>query len=597
MLFSKILENIDIYGQKFNFTVYNKLEHKTYIGGILTILTIFFIYETFVFFGKDFYLRTNPDFKNDRVQLLNYPLYNLSSNNFMFGFRVEDINRNFWNESHYFSFKVVYNNITISQAPNGTYFQTGNTINLDYSLCDKNILTNLNFSDLIDSKSFYCVKMNDTNPISIGGYWDYNFAKFIDVLLILCSNDPNKTNCASVDETLDLLKQQKFYLNILSMKYYIDVENIDNPLSRRLSYNYLQIDINYFKKQYCYFKLGVLKSDNGLIMESVNQYDSFALDYLSFDIINNLNFSKAIITTRIFFTRIVENYNRTYKKFQNLIPILMSVFNLVFIFFSKIAIFMNDFILTNKMINELFDFGHLNKKKFKKNSVIKDSGSGINHDKKIEFNSPKIGLENLKDFDKSNFNLFPDLIFKKQGTSENDDINLKNIEINELKVKIDVNEEHKKFLAEKDKFVYDLPFSVKLKSLFCRRFLSEEERENYKLFKMGRKILKEKTDIVGFLKSMEDMNEMKFVLFSKIQASCFNFIRKPPLGNTEKDKLSELFKFMKDDEVSQKIDIVNYFVNDARSVNSEYDHKFLEFLENDIKSVIDNINYVNEFKL
>ena len=53
-----------------------------------------------------------------------------------------------------------------------------------------------------------------------------------------------------------------------------------------------------------------------------------------------------------------------------------------------------------------------------------------------------------------------------------------------------------------------------------------------------------------------------------------------------------MFNFMKDDEVSQKIDIVNYFVNDAKSVKSKYDVKFLEFLDDDIKSVIENINYV-----
>ena len=71
--------------------------------------------------------------------------------------------------------------------------------------------------------------------------------------------------------------------------------------------------------------------------------------------------------------------------------------------------------------------------------------------------------------------------------------------------------------------------------MICTRFLNEEESVNHKLFEKGRKILKEKMDIVSFMKSMEDMNEMKLVLFSKIQASCFNFIRKPTLGKMEND--------------------------------------------------------------
>ena len=420
----KILENIDIYGQKFNFTIYNNLEHKTYFGGILTIFTLFFLYISIVFLGKNFYLRTNPDFTNNRVQLLNYPIYNLTSNNFMLGFRVEDSNSNFWNESHYFSFKVVYNNFTNTQLPNGTYVQTGNSFNLDYSLCDKNILTNLNFSDLIDSHNFYCIKMNDTNPISIGGYWDWNVCKYIDVQLILCSRDPNKTNCASVNETIDLLDRQKLYFNILSMKYYTDINNMTTPLSRHLEYNYLQIDINYYKKQSFFFKFGNLTSNNGWILDDVIEYDSFALDYMSLDIVNNLKFDRKIIVTRLYFTRIVENFNRNYLKLQNLTPIIMSVFSLIFSFFSTFAIFMNDFILTNKIINELFNFRQFNKNKnIKKNSIIKNKDSGNNHDKKIEF-CPQNGSENFKEFEKSNVNLIPELIINTRDITRNGNVKL-----------------------------------------------------------------------------------------------------------------------------------------------------------------------------
>ena len=72
-----------------------------------------------------------------------------------------------------------------------------------------------------------------------------------------------------------------------------------------------------------------------------------------------------------------------------------------------------------------------------------------------------------------------------------------------------------------------------------------------------------------------------------------NFIRKPSLGNTENDKFSELFNFLKDDEIKQKVDIIKYFVNDAKSINSKYDLKILEFLEEDIKTIIENIACVH----
>ena len=205
----KVLEAIDIYGVPFNFTINNKLQHTTYIGGLLTIITIICLLESVVYFGQDFYLRQNPLFFNSRTQLQNYPIYDLTSDNFMFGFRIEDNNRNLWNESHYFSFKVTYNNYTTIAHPNGTYTPNGLITNLNFSLCNKDLLINLGFDVFLDSKNFYCVDFNNSSPISIGGYWDSNITKYIDVQLVLCSQDPNKKECATVNDTLNLLNNRR----------------------------------------------------------------------------------------------------------------------------------------------------------------------------------------------------------------------------------------------------------------------------------------------------------------------------------------------------------------------------------------------------
>ena len=146
-------------------------------------------------------------------------------------------------------------------------------------------------------------------------------------------------------------------------------------------------------------------------------------------------------------------------------------------------------------------------------------------------------------------------------------------------------------LNEKTDLSYYLSFMTYLKNICCKNSLTENEKNIYKIFNKGKKILKEKTDIVSFLKTFDDMNEMKYVLFNKIQSLCFNFIRKPSLIESEtEDKYSKFFNSIKADEATQKKDIINYFVNQSKNqVNSHYNQIFLDIIDDDIKMVIDII--------
>ena len=196
----------------------------------------------------------------------------------------------------------------------------------------------------------------------------------------------------------------------------------------------------------------------------------------------------------------------------------MSVFSLIFTFFSTIAKFMNNFILTNKMINELFNFGQFNKKKKTKNTFIKDLNSVLNDENKTELKIEKNDSESYKQLKKRTIELNPNFNVKKHDSIRNKDIKSNN-QFVESKAKIDIIEEQKKIISEKNNFTYHLPFYIKLKSLCCKRFFNDEEREPFIIFTKGIEILKENTNILSFLKKFDELNEMKFVLFNKIQAT------------------------------------------------------------------------------
>ena len=56
----KYLKKIDIFGVKFNFTIFGDNHYNSIFGGFLTILFAAFSISVTFLFGTDLYLRKNP---------------------------------------------------------------------------------------------------------------------------------------------------------------------------------------------------------------------------------------------------------------------------------------------------------------------------------------------------------------------------------------------------------------------------------------------------------------------------------------------------------------------------------------------------------
>ena len=56
----KYLKKIDIFGVKFNFTIFGDNQYNSIFGGFLTILFAAFSISVTFLFGTDLYLRKNP---------------------------------------------------------------------------------------------------------------------------------------------------------------------------------------------------------------------------------------------------------------------------------------------------------------------------------------------------------------------------------------------------------------------------------------------------------------------------------------------------------------------------------------------------------
>jgi hypothetical protein len=102
------LREIDIFGEKFSFSIFGKDTYNTHLGGLLTIaivtLTIVFI----IMFGLDLILRTNPNVVNERVVPENYTYFNCNIDNFPIFWRFSDNNSILVNHTDIFYPKLTF---------------------------------------------------------------------------------------------------------------------------------------------------------------------------------------------------------------------------------------------------------------------------------------------------------------------------------------------------------------------------------------------------------------------------------------------------------------------------------------------------------
>lgn len=64
----RVIESTDLFGTNFNFSVFQQTTFKTYFGGLLTIFCLGICIVFTIFFGSDFFNRTNPKILLQYVQ-------------------------------------------------------------------------------------------------------------------------------------------------------------------------------------------------------------------------------------------------------------------------------------------------------------------------------------------------------------------------------------------------------------------------------------------------------------------------------------------------------------------------------------------------
>jgi len=208
---SSFLKKLDLYGSLFNFTINREEKFKTNMGAFLSILTYLLIITTSIFFGKDFYNRTNPKILSQTTIPEKHSNIDISNKLLTISWRVEDANGNEIDFTGKFYAKLVYSPYIMN--PSTKNLDNIENRNLPMKRCNETT-NEENFNMFINPESWYCVNF-DIKDLQFGGYWDSEFLYSFNLNLNMCKYDLNnkKTDeCVKFQDFKEFLDQRVFFV-------------------------------------------------------------------------------------------------------------------------------------------------------------------------------------------------------------------------------------------------------------------------------------------------------------------------------------------------------------------------------------------------
>jgi hypothetical protein len=117
--------------------------------------------------------------------------------------------------------------------------------------------------------------------------------------------------------------------------------------------------------------------------------------------------------------------------------------------------------------------------------------------------------------------------------------------------------------------------------LYCRRHKNEEETQKQKAFKTAQDFIDNQLDILNFLKYLNIVDAIKFLVFNKNQLLCFNHLKRLNLADEEDLKQIQ----NKTESVSrEESEIMAYFENiQEKGEITDVDAKLFNMIEKELK--------------
>ena len=548
------IKKIDLFGKSLNPTINKQRILTSTCGGALTILTFCTIFIASFFLGSEMIYKENPNSISTVLTSATRP--NLTFN-ISIAYSVEDhFGNRIDNFTQYFSVTPYFKNMTIVTNATGVSNPVYMNESINSYICTEKDFHPENKDAFYNNNLHSAVCLDDGQPL--GGYFDNNYARYLDIYLTKCVNSTMNNNTCRPQKEID--KWLKDNPRIQFSAYYETVNydsiNLHHPNNYALKVESFIVDTHFCKIQNFFFLETKISTDYGIIGNSLHNISYQLFDYMTREFYSHWDpTDTCLVNLRLFTSNNSQYYSRTYMKFQDLIARLGVVFNLIIQFFGAFVGFIYPRKMNETIMNKVFDIS------------INDLNSNTDEDEE---------KKSVKITDAINF----EMNFDNQMRD--------NIDINNIVLK--TFSDNSKIIEKLSKrtILFDKKKKFKFRiyehfiSLLFPCFRNENLKKKDEIFDSIMEYINEFSDILTIVDNKMEIEKLKNALFSKPQIALFNLISLPEIFSKKKltKKVSLYYDYSRNLN-QQDQEIIELFERVKRKdyILSALDEKLIELID------------------
>ena len=544
--FKELFKKIDYFGVSFNFHYKSKEKYFSLSGGIMffifLLLAIVFVIINFISLIK----RENmsvisykmPTPSTDTISFNNYSLQHA------FGVKCSGSTSNLINETDYFNIEV--NQVKLTQS-NGKVNYEKKPIN--YSYCTKDHFYN-KFDQSVESYGLnqrFCFD----DDITIRGLYSEEIYQYVELTVSM-----SKTNISDFESYYNLLTLNDCTFQLYHIDYGIDINDFSNPIKLYLRQEFLKLSpIDYNKMEIYYFTEKFMSDKNYLINNyHINYFAGFSM-FSSFSLYKGKDrFEKRpddFDKLAKFFLRadtgryvIIRKYMKFTEFLANVSSLIAGIYYILFALMGRI----NKFYSKEKIMTKLFKFkddkNEFFIKKLKQNlpeennsklfSPTPQKAKLLSNNNNLKLNKLSIKLNshtNKESFtteeliNNNNNNLLISNYLSHTHLGNNNDDNKKKI--------LFQNSFTSSNFQEKIRFKYN--FCEILVFLFFPFLFFRKLNYKNNLYQKGELKLYLSTDILSYIKKMQMLDILIYILLDPNQIEMINFLSRPVISSKKEN--------------------------------------------------------------
>ena len=614
----KYFKHLDIYGLTFNFTTFQSLYFKTFVGGLLSIISVSLMFIFCFLFGKDFFFKQNPKVLISNEKPTTYQIFNLTQNDLLLAWRINDLYGNEVDVSG--KIYPIFYYFSIERNSVSRKIIKSTRISLEYSKCHYVSRSDLDW--LSDLNNYYCV---DFNNLPSGGGTENSFFYYFAIYISYCENgiEYSEDKCASLSDLSSIIEKQ-WEFELIYPEYYFQPNDLSKPLKISYSTYTQRLTKNLQKKDVFIFQNIQFKDDQGILFSQIKETEVMALSshYSDYFLVEDNDLittgqSSFIYYCEFYISKDFTQYSRSYLKLKDIIAVTGSIIKIIIVCFQVICNFYGRVERELKMVKNFIDFEKekkpkmikkikipkisntliINKCKPKEESIISLSVFNKSLNEKFKF----LKINNMESQNNS-FNSISQMklnkeIFPSKTVMMNSDFPHNN-NSNDLKLNGIQYEDFQNII--KNKSMFNSKIQNKLFShiniffyYFFGKFDCLFKNKKYIIYKMAQKYIKKMFDIEYYMQMIKELKFLEKIILQEEHRKCaLQFLKNPNINNEE--ELNGFYGFISQE---QELIGVEQIVNKFKEIhNIEYgftnEKKMsLNIIINDIDNkIIDNLN-------